>query len=51
MSEYPERLATLLEYLELTGDRDERVQMLIDIASRFKGFRSTLPSAPFRSRT
>ncbi len=47
MDPYPERLAMLLEYLDLAGDRDERIQMLIDIASRFKVVSESIATRPF----
>ncbi len=47
MTEYPEKLASLLEYLELAGDRDERIQMLIDIATRFRGVPDHIARRPF----
>jgi cysteine desulfuration protein SufE len=47
MSEFPEKLAGLLEYLELVGDRDERIQMLIDIAARFRGVPGHIARRPF----
>lgn len=37
----------LLEYLDLAGDRDERIQMLIDIATRFKGVPDFIARRPF----
>lgn len=47
MDAYPERLAMLLEYLDLAGDRDERIQMLIDIATRFKSVPDFIARRPF----
>ena len=47
MDAYPERLAMLLEYLDLAGDRDERIQMLIDFAYRFKGVPDVIARRPF----
>ena len=47
MSEYPSKLEELLENLELTYDRDERIQMLIDIADRFKGVPDHIASRPY----
>lgn len=47
MDGYTEKLAMLLEYLDLAGDRDERIQMLIDIASRFKGVPDSIATRPF----
>jgi len=47
MDPYPEKLAMLLEYLDLSGDRDERIQMLIDIASRFKAVPESIATRPF----
>ena len=36
MADYPEKLARFLETLAGVGDRSERIQILIDIAGRFK---------------
>ena len=47
MSEYPSKLEELLENLELTYDRDERIQMLIDIADRFKGVPDHIAIRPY----
>lgn len=47
MDPYPARLAMLLEYLDLAGDRDERIQMLIDVASRFKAVPDFIATRPF----
>ena len=47
MSEYPSKLEQLLENLELAYDRDERIQMLIDIADRFKGVPDHIARRPY----
>lgn len=47
MPELPEKLARTLEALSLVSDRTERIQMLIDIAERFKEVPPRVASRPF----
>ncbi|MFL6195848.1 MAG: SufE family protein [Thermoanaerobaculia bacterium] len=43
----PEKLTDLLETLDLVPDRNERIQLLIDIADRFKEVPPGLARRPF----
>ena len=47
MPEMPDKLAHALEALSLVSDRTERIQMLIDIAERFREVPPRLASRPF----
>lgn len=47
MHPYPEKIAELLELLALTPDRADRIQILIDIADRFRGVPETVARRPY----
>lgn len=47
MPEIPEKLSNTLETLDLVSDRSERIQLLIDIAERFKEVSPRLAQRPF----
>ena len=47
MAEIPEKLAGTLETLDLVSDRNERIQLLIDIAERFRDVPPRLAQRPF----
>ncbi len=47
MAELPEKLQRLLDGLALIEDRGERIQMLIDIADRFREVPESVASRPF----
>ena len=47
MPEMPEKLARTLENLGLVSDRAERIQLLIDIADRFREVPPRLAQRPF----
>jgi cysteine desulfuration protein SufE len=47
MPEMPEKLARTLETLGLVSDRAERIQLLIDIADRFREVPPRLAQRPF----
>jgi cysteine desulfuration protein SufE len=47
MAEYPEKLARLLDLLEMLPDRAERIRMLIDIADRFQQVPERIARRPF----
>jgi cysteine desulfuration protein SufE len=43
----PPKLAQTLELLELMPDKDDRIQLLIDLAGRFQGVPTEVASRPF----
>src|SRR5689334_16630873 len=43
----PEKLTNTLDALDLIEDRNERIQMLIDVASRFREVRPEIAHRPF----
>jgi len=47
MPELPEKLARTLENLDLVSDRAERIQLLIDIADRFREVPPRVAQRPF----
>jgi cysteine desulfuration protein SufE len=47
MPEIPEKLANTLDTLDLITDRSERIQLLIDIAERFKDVPPRIAQRPF----
>jgi cysteine desulfuration protein SufE len=47
MSEIPEKLAQKLDALSLVSDRSERIQLLIDIAGKFKEVSPQVATRPF----
>jgi cysteine desulfuration protein SufE len=47
MPDYPERLAKLVELLGLISDRADRIQMLIDIADRFRRVPERVAQRPY----
>ncbi|HEX7184535.1 MAG TPA: SufE family protein [Thermoanaerobaculia bacterium] len=47
MPEIPEKLARTLENLELISDRSERIQLLIDIANRYREVPQRIAQRPF----
>ena len=47
MPEIPEKLAGTLDVLDLIPDRTERIQMLIDIAERFRDVPPRIAHRPF----
>lgn len=47
MPEVPEKLSRTLEALEMVSDRSERIQLLIDVANRFREVPPRLASRPF----
>lgn len=47
MPEIPEKLARTLENLELIPDRSERIQLLIDIANRYREVPPRIAQRPF----
>lgn len=47
MPEIPEKLANTLDTLDLITDRNERIQLLIDIAERFKDVPPRIAQRPF----
>ena len=47
MPEIPEKLANTLEMLDLVSDRSERIQLLIDIAERFRDVPPRIAHRPF----
>ena len=47
MPEIPEKLANTLDMLDLVSDRTERIQLLIDIAERFKDVPPRIAHRPF----
>lgn len=49
MADTPAKLDEILETLELTGDRTERIQLLIDIADRFEEVPPRIARRPFGS--
>lgn len=49
MADTPAKLDEILETLDLTGDRTERIQLLIDIADRFEEVPPRIARRPFGS--
>lgn len=47
MPEIPEKLASTLEMLDLISDRNERIQLLIDIAEKFRDVPPRIAHRPF----
>ena len=47
MSEIPEKLAQTLDALSLVSDRNERIQLLIDIAGKFNEVPPQVATRPF----
>jgi cysteine desulfuration protein SufE len=47
MPEIPEKLANTLDTLDLISDRNERIQLLIDIAERFRDVPPRIAARPF----
>jgi cysteine desulfuration protein SufE len=47
MAEIPEKLANTLDMLDLVPDRTERIQLLIDIAERFRDVPPRIARRPF----
>ena len=47
MAEYPEKLAKLVDLLGLIPDRVDRIQMLIDIADRFRRVPERIAKRPY----
>lgn len=47
MDEHPERLAKFLRLIERTHDRQERIQLLIDIARRFQPVTPAIATPPY----
>jgi len=47
MPELPEKLASTLDVLDLVPDRTERIQLLIDIAERFRDVPPRIAHRPF----
>ena len=47
MAEYPEKLQELVEGLELVGDRNDRIDFLIEIADRFREVPPRIAVRPF----
>jgi cysteine desulfuration protein SufE len=47
MPEIPAKLANVLDTLDLISDRSERIQLLIDIAERFRDVPARLATRPF----
>lgn len=47
MAEIPERLARTLELLSSIGDRNERIQTLIDVADRFREVPARIATRPY----
>jgi cysteine desulfuration protein SufE len=47
MAEVPEKLRNTLEALEMVSDRSERIQLLIDVAGRFREVPPRLATRPF----
>jgi len=47
MPEIPAKLSSLLETLDLISDRSERIQLLIDIAERFRAVPPRIAVRPF----
>jgi cysteine desulfuration protein SufE len=47
MPEIPEKLANTLDTLDLITDRSERIQLLIDIAERFRDVPPRIAERPF----
>ena len=47
MAQIPSKLADTLDALALVGDRSERIQLLIDIANRFKEVPPEIAHRPF----
>lgn len=47
MAEYPEKLNGLLALFESLPDRQERIQLLIDLADRFRGVPENVARRPY----
>jgi cysteine desulfuration protein SufE len=47
MAEHPERLVNFLRLIGRTQDRQERIQLLIDIARRYKPVAQAIASPPY----
>lgn len=47
MTEIPEKLADVLDALALIGDRQERIELLIDMADRFEAVAERIARRPF----
>ncbi len=50
MSEYPDRLKRLLDVFSLIEDRQDRIEMLIGIADRFRPVPQCIATRPFPER-
>ena len=51
MAALPEKLADTLETLDLVTDRSERIQLLIDVAERFREVPAEIAARPFAPET
>lgn len=49
MAEHPEKLGRFLEMLRLVEDRDDRIELLIGVADRFRGVPPEVASPPYPS--
>ena len=47
MAEYPEELAKLIDFLEMSPDRVDRIGILIDVADRFQEVPEQVAKRPF----
>jgi cysteine desulfuration protein SufE len=47
MPEHPEKLQRFLETLRLIEDRDDRIELLIGVADRFRGVPAELATRPY----
>ena len=50
MTEYPERLTKFLRLIGRTQDRQERIQLLIDLARRFQPAAPAIASPPYAAQ-
>jgi hypothetical protein len=51
MAEYPEKLAKLIDFLEMSSDRVDRIGILIGIADRFQEVPEQVAKRPFPRST
>lgn len=47
MAEHPEKLGRFLETLRLVEDRDDRIELLIGVADRYRGVPAEVASRPY----
>ncbi len=47
MAEVPQKLQSLLDLLRLTEDRSQRIELLIDMAERFRGVPPEIATRPY----